>query len=65
MRGIRTLATVAFVVIGAGVAIQADVKTQQKGQVKLGGALGRMFGMFGGKAARGESSRVWPSRATG
>jgi hypothetical protein len=52
MRGIRTLATVACVVIGAGVAIQADVKTQQKGQVKLGGALGRMFSM-------------WPSRATG
>ena len=52
MRGIRTLATVVSVVIGATVAIHADVKTQQKGQVKLGGALGRMFSMFGGKAAR-------------
>jgi len=52
MRGIRTLATVVSVVIGATVAIHGDVKTQQKGQVKLGGALGRMFSMFGGKAAR-------------
>ena len=52
MRGIRTLATVVCIVIGAGIASRADVKTQQKGQVKLGGALGRMFSMFGGRAAR-------------
>jgi hypothetical protein len=32
MKGIRTLATVVCVVVGGGVAIQADVKTQQKGR---------------------------------
>jgi hypothetical protein len=52
MRGIRTLATVVCVVIGSGMAIRADVKTEQKGQMKFGGSLGRMFSMFGGKAAR-------------
>jgi hypothetical protein len=32
--------------------LQADVKTRDKGQVKFEGMLGRMMGMFGGKAAR-------------
>jgi hypothetical protein len=32
--------------------VHADVKTQEKSQVKFEGALGRMFGLFGGKAAR-------------
>ena len=30
----------------------ADVKTREKGQVKFEGMLGRMVGMFGGKAAK-------------
>jgi hypothetical protein len=33
-------------------ALQADVKTQQKSQVTLGGMLGRMMNFFGGKAAK-------------
>jgi hypothetical protein len=31
---------------------RADVKTQEKGQVKFEGMLGRMVGLFGGRAAR-------------
>jgi hypothetical protein len=31
---------------------QADVKTRDKGQVKFEGMLGRMFNLFGGKAAK-------------
>jgi hypothetical protein len=34
------------------VALSADVKTRDKTQVKLEGMLGRVAGMFGGKAAR-------------
>jgi hypothetical protein len=48
----RTLATAVCIGAAWGVAIHADVKTEQKGQVKFAGALGRMFSMFGGKAAR-------------
>jgi hypothetical protein len=36
----------------SGPAIRADVKTQEKGQVKFEGMLGRMMNMFGGKAAK-------------
>lgn len=32
--------------------LRADVKTQERTQVKFEGALGRMFNMFGGKGAR-------------
>ncbi len=32
--------------------LRADVKTQERTQVKFEGALGRMFSMFGGKGAR-------------
>jgi len=38
--------------IAAAVALSADVKTQQKSQVKFEGTLGTMMGLFGGKAAR-------------
>ena len=34
------------------VALSADVKTRDKTQFKLEGMLGRVAGMFGGKAAR-------------
>jgi hypothetical protein len=45
--------SVAFslVVLGAGAA-QADVKTRDRNQVKFEGMLGRMMGMFGGKAVK-------------
>ena len=36
----------------ATVSLSADVKTRDKAQVKFEGMLGRMVGMFGGKAAR-------------
>src|SRR5688572_26143117 len=48
----RTFASVFCIVVGCGAAIHADIKTEQKGQVKFAGGLGRMFNMFGGKAAR-------------
>ena len=40
-----------LVAVGAGAA-QAEVKTRNKSQVKFEGMLGRMMGMFGGKAVR-------------
>lgn len=40
-----------LIALGAGPAL-ADVKTRDKGQVKFEGFLGRMMGMFGGKAAK-------------
>jgi hypothetical protein len=42
---------ISLVALGAGAA-QAEVKTRDKNQVKFEGMLGRMIGMFGGKAAR-------------
>src|SRR5215210_7492838 len=42
---------VALGLLTAGPA-SAEVKTREKGQVKLEGTLGRVVGMFGGKAAR-------------
>jgi hypothetical protein len=44
-------AAAVFVALGAGPA-QAEVKTRDKNQVKFEGMLGRMIGMFGGRAAR-------------
>jgi hypothetical protein len=48
----RTFAVAVCIAAGCTLAVRADVKTEQKGQVKFTGALGRMFNMFGGKAAR-------------
>jgi hypothetical protein len=48
----RTLAAVVCIAVGCGVAIHADIKTEQKGHVKFAGGLGRLFSVFGGKAAR-------------
>ena len=39
-------------VCAAGGALRADVKTQEKSQIKFEGMLGRMVGMFAGKAAK-------------
>ena len=45
--GIAVMALAAF----AGASLTADVRSQEKSRVQLGGALGRMASMFGGKAA--------------
>ena len=39
-------------VLAAGVAVDADVRTEEKALVKFEGMLGRVVGIFGGKAAR-------------
>jgi hypothetical protein len=39
-------------VVCSAIALRADVKTQEKSLVKFEGGLGRMMGVFGGKAAR-------------
>ncbi len=44
-------ATALLVSLWTGV-LRADVKTEEKTQVKFEGMLGRMIGLFGGKAAR-------------
>jgi len=46
--GVVTMALVLALSAGLG----ADVKSKQKTQVKFEGMLGKMFGMFGGKAAK-------------
>jgi hypothetical protein len=45
---------IAVVALGAiaGASLTADVRSQEKSRVQLGGALGRMASMFGGKAAK-------------
>lgn len=43
--------TLSLIAISAG-PVAADVKTRDKAQVKFEGFLGRMIGMFGGKAAK-------------
>ena len=35
-----------------GASLTADVRSQEKTRMQLGGALGRMASMFGGKAAK-------------
>ncbi|MEI6666527.1 MAG: hypothetical protein WCP29_00110 [Acidobacteriota bacterium] len=42
----------AIVMLASTLGLNADVKTQQKTQLKLEGMLGTMAGMFGGKAAK-------------
>lgn len=49
---IRAGILAAAVVVGGAAFVSADVKSQQKSQVKFEGMLGRMAGMFGGKAAK-------------
>ena len=50
-RGYRCLLTVMLALVTT-VALSAEVKTRDKSQLKLEGMLGRVAGMFGGKAAR-------------
>jgi len=53
MKRLFTMSTLALpiLVLTAGLAL-ADVKTKEKTQVKFEGMLGRVVGLFGGKAAR-------------
>ena len=41
-----------MVVTLAGTVLQADVKVQDKHQLKIAGALGKLIGMFAGKSMR-------------
>ena len=43
--------TIALLVVSTGL-LRAEIKTQEKSQVQFPGMLGRMMGVFGGKAAR-------------
>jgi hypothetical protein len=49
--GAMVLAGVSLAMLSGSIAF-ADVKSEEKAQVKFEGALGRMFNMFGGRAAR-------------
>jgi hypothetical protein len=51
-RGSRICAIALSVTALAAAPAMADVKTRDKSQVKFEGMLGRMMGMFGGKAAK-------------
>ncbi len=44
--------TLAGLLLVSNAALRAEVKTEEKSQVKFAGMMGRMMGMFGGKAAR-------------
>jgi hypothetical protein len=44
--------TTAAIVVASVATLRADVKTQEKSQIKFSGMLGKMVGMFGGKDAR-------------
>jgi hypothetical protein len=51
-RMLKTSAAVLPLIVLCTVPALADVKTRERSQVKFEGMLGRMVGMFGGKAAR-------------
>jgi hypothetical protein len=52
MKRVSTCALVIALAAAATVAVSAEVKTRDKTQFKLEGMLGRVAGMFGGKAAK-------------
>src|ERR1700722_1489684 len=52
IRGRITVALTLAVLALSSHAIRADVRTEQKSRVELGGVLGRMVNIFGGKGAR-------------
>ena len=53
MKRIRTIAVLTFTgVLLSASAIHADVRADEKSRVEFGGMLGRMFNMFGGRAAK-------------
>jgi len=52
MRILRHVALLTLILALLPAGILAQVKTEEKNQVKFGGAIGRVMGMFGGKAAK-------------
>lgn len=52
MKRVSTCALVVTLTVMSTVVLSADVKTRDKSQLKLEGMLGRVAGIFGGKAAR-------------
>jgi len=60
MKSIRTIAALALTgCLLSTYSLRADVRTDEKSKVEFAGMLGRMFNMFGGKAAReGTASTV-------
>ena len=52
MNRVRCLGVLALAGALSSTTVWADVKTEEKTQIKFEGMLGRMFGLFGGKAAR-------------
>jgi len=48
---LATVLTLSFVLLSS-YSLRADVRSDQKAHVQFAGMLGRMFNMFGGKAAR-------------
>jgi hypothetical protein len=46
------IVAITLLLVLAGGTLQADVKTEEKTVTQFGGALGRIVGLFGGKAAR-------------
>jgi sRNA-binding protein len=53
MKRIRTVAPIAIAVVAlCSYDVRADVRADEKSKVEFAGMLGRMFNMFGGKAAR-------------
>ena len=51
-RGLLVMTLALGLAVPAAVTLRGEVKTQEKGQVKFEGMLGRMMNMFGGKAAK-------------
>ena len=52
MRRSTDIALTLCLVLGMAAGLGADMKSKQKTQVKFEGMLGKMMGMFGGKAAK-------------
>ena len=52
MRALSAVLLSAVLIVTAAVGLSAEAKVQQRTQLKLEGLLGKMAGMFGGKAAK-------------
>ena len=52
MNRVRLTAVFLFVCLAASVPLSADIRTDQKVRFQLGGAIGKLVNIFGGKGAR-------------
>jgi len=52
MNRVRNTALLLFVCLAASAPLSADIRTDQKVKFQLGGAIGKLVNMFGGKGAR-------------